>query len=240
MSRQQRRSKILLIGDSCYDTYYFGSVNRLSPEAPIPVLDLEETVEKRGMASNVYDNLLALGVTVDMITCIVDHKKRYIDKRSGHQLLRVDERLPFNKVEVSRDFSLYDAIMISDYDKGLLTYQDIELIISQAGNVPVFIDTKKKDLARFEGAVLKLNNIEWESRTSDHSDCIVTRGKDDITYKGNTYKTPKVNAHDVCGAGDTFFAAYVYSSDINFALKAASITVQHIGVYSPSLKEIQQ
>jgi bifunctional ADP-heptose synthase (sugar kinase/adenylyltransferase) len=239
MNQQQRRSNVLLIGDSCYDVYYHGKVNRLSEEAPIPILDFEEKTVKEGMASNVYNNLISLGVKVDLITCIVSYKKRYIDKKSGHQLLRVDEKISFEKPSIDVDYSKYDAVMISDYDQGFLSYADIEYIIEESKS-PVYIDTKKKNIARFKGATLKLNLKEWNSRTSEHNDCIITKGAEDIRYKGIVYKTPNVAVYDACGAGDTFFSAYVYSNDIDFAIKASSITVQHLGVYAPTLREIEE
>jgi sugar/nucleoside kinase (ribokinase family) len=73
-------------------------------------------------------------------------------------------------------------------------------------------------------------------------------GKDGVRYKEHAISTPPVEAFDVCGAGDTFLAAlafeYVQSRDIlksiNFAVKAASVTIQHVGVYSPTLAEIER
>jgi len=237
MNQQQKRSKILLIGDSCYDYYHYGNVNRISSEAPIPILDFKYTQQKFGMAANVNDNLLKLGVETVMISSFTEKKHRYIDIKSGNQLLRIDEQLEFEKfkmLDINKD---YDAIIISDYNKGYLTYDDIEAII-KISKAPVFIDTKKPDLKRFEGATLKLNQYEWQDRISDHSNCIVTRGGEPIMYKNTTYFPKVVQVYDVCGAGDTFLSAYVYSGDIEFAMKASSITVQHVGVYSPTLKEI--
>jgi sugar/nucleoside kinase (ribokinase family) len=66
-------------------------------------------------------------------------------------------------------------------------------------------------------------------------------------YKDNIFSTKQVEVTDVCGCGDTFLSALTYqylidkniNQSIIFANKAASITVQHIGVYAPTLKEIQ-
>src|SRR6056300_63733 len=92
-SQQQRSSKILLLGDSCYDYYNYGEVKRISPEAPIPILDFSHVTKKRGMASNVYENLKALGADVHIVTSFSENKRRYIDKKTGQQLLRVDEKI---------------------------------------------------------------------------------------------------------------------------------------------------
>ena len=89
----QEPFRVLLIGDSCYDIYHTGSVDRISPEAPVPVFDLEGTHTKKGMASNVYSNLMSLDVEVDIITEYSENKNRYIDSKTGQQLLRVDEQI---------------------------------------------------------------------------------------------------------------------------------------------------
>ena len=122
MSQPQKSLKILLVGDSCYDYYHYGEVKRISPEAPIPILDFSHVTKKRGMASNVYDNLKALGANVDIITSFSENKRRYIDQKTGQQLLRVDERISEERYEDvdAPLMSDYDAIVISDYDKGFL------------------------------------------------------------------------------------------------------------------------
>jgi bifunctional ADP-heptose synthase (sugar kinase/adenylyltransferase) len=248
MNQPQKSSKILLLGDSCYDYYHYGEVKRISPEAPIPILDFTHVTKKFGMASNVYDNLKALGVDVHIVTSFSENKRRYIDKKTGQQLLRVDEKIneeQYENVEAPL-FSDYDAIVISDYNKGFLSYEAIEEII-QTFHGPIFVDTKKTDLARFESAIVKINEFEYEKATSYCSSLIVTRGGRNVTYGEDSYTPPRVDAYDVCGAGDTFLAAlafeYLRKNDMErailFAMKAASITVKHIGVYAPTLEEIE-
>ena len=203
--------KILLIGDSCYDYYHYGEVKRISPEAPIPILDFTHVTKKRGMASNVYDNLKALGAEVHIVTSFSENKKRYIDKKTGQQLLRVDEKIneeTYEDVEAPLLYD-YDAIVISDYNKGFLSYESIEEII-EIFHGPIFIDTKKTDLARFESAIVKINELEYERATSYCSSLIVTRGGKNVTYGDDLYYPPKVDVHDVCGAGDTFLAALAF------------------------------
>lgn len=249
MSQLQRSFKILLLGDSCYDYYHYGRVNRISPEAPIPVFDFDHVTKKRGMASNVYDNLKALGADVHIVTSFSENKRRYIDLKSGQQLLRVDEKINTETYEdaVGLLYSDYDAIVISDYNKGFLSYENIEEII-ESFHGPIFIDTKKTDLVRFESAIVKINELEHEKATSFCSSLIVTHGGKNVTYGEDSYSPPKVDVHDVCGAGDTFLAAlafeYLRKKDmeraIHFAMAAASITVQKIGVYAPTLEEIEE
>lgn len=238
---------ILLIGDSCNDYYHFGNVARLSPEAPIPILDVEVTKTRSGMAANVYQNFVQLGIFPEFYSHYGETKHRYIDKKSGQQLLRVDDRhtIATHQFKPLTDYSQFDAIVISDYDKGFVTYEAVEAIHKNYAG-PIFIDTKKNDLARFNGCILKINQHEWDSRISENTNVIVTRGADPILYRDKLYYPPKRNVHDVCGAGDTFLAALVYSylanndldSAIKFAIRAATVTVNHIGVYAPSIEEI--
>ncbi len=142
---------------------------------------------------------------------------------------------------------IYDAVVISDYNKGCVSYELVEQILQQF-NGPVFIDTKKTDLARFEGAFVKINSLEHSLAKTLPSQTIVTLGKYGTRYNHETYPAPVVEVADVCGAGDTFLAALVYRylqtnsmpEAIVFANRAAAITVKHIGVYAPQLKEIDE
>ena len=56
---QQKSFKVLIIGDDCTDIYQYGYVDRISPEAPVPILNVVEEVVKPGMAGNVRENLVA-------------------------------------------------------------------------------------------------------------------------------------------------------------------------------------
>lgn len=253
MSQQQKSSKILLIGDSCYDIYHYGDVNRISPEAPIPIFDYVYQEKKVGMASNVYENLKALGADVHIVTSFMENKRRYIDRRSGQQVLRVDERLSNNNIteEMLPSLSDYDAIVISDYDKGFLTYKDVKTIAKNFPG-PIYMDTKKTDLVSFRNIIFKINETEYNKLVSEPANLIVTSGGKCVTWNSPKqvqmkFFPPKVEIHDVCGAGDTFLAALVFehlrSGDMNsaicFAMKAAALTIQKIGVYAPRLEEIE-
>ena len=239
---------VLLIGDSCTDEYYIGHCDRLSPEAPVPVMKIAEHYNLPGMAGNVRSNFAALGLDVEYATnkeIIV--KTRYIDQRSGQHLLRVDTE-PFvhewDGLTLCKLFE-YDAIVISDYDKGFITYDQIEIILKEC-QVPVFIDTKKTNLSRMNGAYVKINSKEYSLAKSHCENLIVTMGDRGASFQGKIYPAPKVEVSDVCGAGDTFLAALTYQylvtksieMAIEFANIAGSITVQHRGNYAPTLEEI--
>ena len=247
-TQQPKSFRILLIGDTCVDTYVYGNVNRISPEAPVPIFEPHSEIIKDGMGGNVLNNLKNLGCTVEFLHGKVSQKKRLIDERSKQQLLRIDNDSisdPITFETAIPDF--YDAIVISDYCKGTVSYELVEEIIKEA-KCPVFIDTKKHDLARFEGAIVKINAHEFSQLVSTPSkqNLIVTHGDKGVMWDGWAMSPDRVEVADVCGAGDTFLSALVYSyldtSDmrtaIRFAIKAAGISVQHIGCYAPRLEEI--
>jgi D-beta-D-heptose 7-phosphate kinase/D-beta-D-heptose 1-phosphate adenosyltransferase len=246
----------LLIGDKCFDDYKIGTVDRLSPEAPVPVIKIVETFSLPGMSANVLKNFESLGIYADYVSNIETiTKTRYIDKRSGQHLLRVDNEhrlTPWNG-QTPLPLEQYDVVVISDYNKGFLTYEGIEGIIKKV-KCPVFIDTKKTQLADISAGhvYFKINETEYKSARSLPSNLIVTLGPRGAMLKQNNeemiYGTKEVEVTDVCGCGDTFLAAltaqYLFTKDIEkailFANVAAGITVQHRGNYAPSYDEIRR
>jgi D-beta-D-heptose 7-phosphate kinase/D-beta-D-heptose 1-phosphate adenosyltransferase len=224
-------------------------VDRISPEAPVPVINYTHTIKKPGMAANVFDNLKKLGCDVTFVHGIrTSLKTRIIDSKSKQHLLRIDQDQRSTPVKLDWGIlSGYDAVVVSDYNKGSVEYETIDDIRANFAG-PIFVDTKKTDLARFDGCYVKINRMEYEAAKTFPTELIVTLGKDGVLYKGHEISTPPVEAFDVCGAGDTFLAAlafeYIQSKEIlkaiNFAVKAASVTIQHVGVYSPTLEEIER
>ncbi len=87
--------RVLVVGESCIDRFVYCKIERLSPEAPVPVLIPVETTENKGMSGNIVENLTALGVNYDDITHWDQFapitKTRYVDKKSNHMFIRVDE-----------------------------------------------------------------------------------------------------------------------------------------------------
>jgi bifunctional ADP-heptose synthase (sugar kinase/adenylyltransferase) len=243
---QPKKFKILLIGDNCVDVYQYGTIDRLSPEAPVPIFVPTYKEERDGMAGNVHKNLLTLGCDVQLVCGHASKKTRLVDARSRQQIARIDEDVRSIPI-VNLDPTGFDAIVISDYNKGVVSYELIEKMISS--KIPVFIDTKKSDLDRMQGAWVKINELEYSRIKSECTGLIVTRGSKgaEAIHHGIWSMPPKVEVVDVTGAGDTFLAALAYQwlvtqdikSAIEFANKAASITVQHLGVYAPSIKEIK-
>ncbi len=251
--------KILVIGDSCKDVFVYGEINRLTPEAPVPVFNPLRSVENDGMARNVSNNIEALDCTINTITNPNSIRKvRYVDDKSNQLVLRVDEHDYCNRIDkelidsirgneckpVMSEVTKVDAIIISDYNKGFLHESDIQQIC--VNNKNVFVDTKKK-LGSWilDVDFLKINSLEYEqnkeffeSKSSILRKTIVTKGNQGCLFKGKTYPTNNVPVKDISGAGDTFLAGlvveYVRSNDIekaiSFAQECTEIVVQKHGV----------
>lgn len=247
-TQPQIKYKILLIGDNCEDVYQYGTVDRISPEAPVPVFRFSHEECRPGMAGNVARNLEALGCEVNYLHGKTSTKTRLVDKRSRQHIVRIDndivsEPLTFDTVVPK----VYDAIVVSDYDKGTVTYELIEELI--ATEMPVFVDTKKTDLERMQGAWVKINELEYSKIKSECTGLIVTRGAAGATaiHHDLTLAAPQVEVADVTGAGDTFLAALTVewlaqrdlASAMQYAIRAASITIQHFGVYAPTRDELK-
>jgi len=238
---------ILVIGDSCTDVFRYGKVTRIAPEAPVPIIIPEKEKSNPGMAGNVVANLKALGVNVEFLTNKTEIRKvRYVCSKYNHLLLRVDENDTCERINIIPfKTGTFDAVIISDYCKGFLKEEDIE-IISKSFECPIFLDTKKI-LGEWAHNIdfIKINYHEYErnkeilendSILKDKT--IVTRGKYGCDYKGKNYPTIDVPVKDVSGAGDTFLSGlvteYAKTKNINQAIKFAqdctTIVIQKSGV----------
>tara|TARA_R110000824_G_scaffold80365_4_gene202110 strand:+ start:5915 stop:6658 length:744 start_codon:yes stop_codon:yes gene_type:complete len=243
--------RILVIGESCRDVYRYGECSRLCPEAPVPVIKIDNSDVNinPGMAMNVYRNIesLASKTTVDIITnenWQQVNKTRFVDQRTNYIVLRVDENdeaIPRSKV-IEIDYALYDVVVISDYNKGFLSEEDIEYISNQ--HAVTFLDTKKilgnwcKNIK-----FIKINEFEY-NRTKhmlneDMSNkMIITLGPHGAKYLDRVYPVPKVEIKDTSGAGDTFIAAlcvkYTETKNLQEAIRhanyCATLVVQKKGV----------
>ena len=141
--------KVIVIGDTCDDEYVYGTVDRISPEAPVSVLKYTRSEKTKGMAANVNNNLRSLGVATDLLTqkeSIV--KTRFIDENSGYQLMRMDEEVEVTPISAAQlkssfiHFGGFDAMVISDYGKGFVP-EDRMMEIMNSFNGPIFVEQGK-------------------------------------------------------------------------------------------------
>jgi len=256
--------RVLVIGDSCEDIFVYGNIIRLSPEAPVPILQPIKETKNGGMALNVYNNFLSLGVEVNIVTNEKSQirKVRYVDNRSSQMVLRIDENDECEEIdEITRmhicnnqyQDKTYDAIVISDYCKGFLSKTDIELLCKSNKNV--FVDTKKQ-LGKWiqHATFIKINSFEYKknydyfSTDSFIDKLIVTLGGDGCLYNDKSYPVERVPVKDVSGAGDTFLAGLVrgyldmnsIEKAIEFAQKCTTLVVQKHGVSTVTVEEVQK
>ena len=240
---------ILLLGDSCIDKFVYCKCERLCPEAPVPLLDIIKTTTNKGMAGNVFKNLLALGCEVEFHTNI-NYKKvvktRYVDQKTNHMFNRIDTKAKsnstFNDIVPDINFDNYSAVVISDYNKGFITEEDIKYISQQ--HPITFLDTKKH-LGKWAEEVkfIKINRAEYELSRDTltrklKNNIITTLGSGGAIYKDTQYDVEDVEVKDLSGAGDTFLAGlvctflstYDIEQSIQVANDCATNVVQRKGV----------
>ena len=86
--------KIVIIGETCVDKFIYCDINRLSPEAPVPILQPINTEVNAGMSGNTVANIKALEPTSKVLhfsNLSQVTKTRYVEKKTNHMFLRVDE-----------------------------------------------------------------------------------------------------------------------------------------------------
>ena len=241
---QPKQFKVLLIGDSCTDKYVYGKVTRISPEAPVPVMVYDRVETAHGMAYNVRENLLSFGDNVFLMTNESKiTKTRYVDSKSNQQIMRLDENDEAEDFGWDLPKEKFDAMVISDYNKGFLSEEKIQELVDWFDG-PVFIDSKKTNLPK--KCYIKINDKEAKELKGDYPHLIVTKGSKGCTYNGRTFPGIKVPVFDVAGAGDTFLSALVHfylllgtiDRAIPYANKAAAIAVTHFGTYVLSKDDV--
>jgi D-beta-D-heptose 7-phosphate kinase/D-beta-D-heptose 1-phosphate adenosyltransferase len=248
--------KIIVIGELCLDRFIYVETKRLSPEAPVPILTPIEMTENKGMSGNVVENLKSLNKDLHIIHWYQDKditKTRYVDKKSNHMFLRVDEGetdikpLELNTSKLN-ELKNVDAVIISDYNKGFLN-DELLFEITKHTQFSI-IDTKKQigdDLInKFD--FVKLNESEFSKHNLNGNSInklLITLGSNGAKYRDKIYPSPNPKETiDVSGAGDTFTSSftlkYLETKDVEesiiFANKMASIVVSKRGVTTPTIQ----
>ena len=242
--------KVLLIGDSCEDEYIYGRCERISSEAPIPVMSFSKLESKVGMAGNVCLNLQAFGIDITFLTNPEKiTKTRFIDERSNVQLFRVDNEQRVKPLMLPISTDNFDAVVISDCDKGYITESKLFELV-ESSNCPVFIESKKTFLPNKENCFVKLSDVDYERLDSNCyiDNLIITKGSEGCIYKNTLYPMEKVKIYDMVGTGHIFLSALVYSylkhkhidTALMLANKAVSISSQHSGTYILTEEDISK
>ncbi len=299
------KPRILVVGDLMIDHYLIGSCDRISPEAPVQVVEVKEEKSLLGGAGNVVNNLLALGAKVGMLGVVGDDdnglwledrlnelgvrshlakEHRATTKKSriiasNQQIVRVDKEDRHDIGQKTQEWLMerfekiaddYDLVLISDYDKGLLTPSFCQFMI-QKSQKPIFVDPKR-NFEKYRGATLLKPNkkeaqiasgIEITDENSleeagrrikerfDLQNLIITLSEDGMAiFEEKMLRIPTVakEVYDVTGAGDTVLAALGYATAqgktlidaAKFANLAAGVVVGKVGAATASLAEIEE
>jgi len=248
-------SKILIIRESCTDVFTYGDVERLSPEAPVPVFKPQEDVKNYGMAGNVLKNIEKLSLNSKITFWTQKEtitKQRLVEKKSNHMLIRIDsgENENVSKLELTKEnleeIKNFDVVIISDYNKGFL--DDWSLIKIGQNSKLTFIDSKRKLSQEVVNHMdyIKLNYNEYinnkEIVDQNINKFIITLGANGAKYLNEIFPSPQPQETiDVSGAGDTFISSLVVkyletkdlSKSINYANKMSSLVVSKRGVVTP-------
>ena len=239
--------KVLVVGEKSQDVFVYGSVDRICPEAPVPVLKPKYTKQNDGMAGNVCANLTALSDDIEVMGLHQDNliiKTRYVDQKSNQMIVRVDEgesmKIVPLQVDDNRliDYCLYyDYLIISDYDKGFISD---EMIMSLTKEFDFSIlDTKRKLTKEIINRVdfIKLNEQEYNNNKelveSYPQKFLITMGSKGVMYYGKTYpSSDPQETIDVSGAGDTFVAAftlkYLQTRNIDVSIEYSNIVCSNV------------
>ena len=252
--------KVLVIGDVIIDKYIYGTSERLSPEAPVPIVKHLREVETLGGAGLVYENLKSLGVDVTLMES--DHGYRSVKTRvicDGHYVTRIDDdkRASGNAVladVLSNDFSQYEYVILSDYDKGVLD-ESLEIIEHiNKFNCKIIVDPKEYANQYKDAWLVKPNYKEFDEFgfTYWQSNIITTKAGDNVvaTIDNVDYNIPvePVEVSDVTGAGDCFLAAFVYGLTkqynykrcLELAVKGSREAVKHVGTHTLTVSDLEE
>ena len=214
----KNNGKVLCVGDLILDHYVHGNIDRISPEAPIPVLKADDkNYNILGGCGNVARNICSANSKCHLISIVgndsdglkireiikeiknltfnlIIDKNRCTTKKTRYvcenqQILRVDNEIesPISKVLETKIIKLlekkindYDVIVLSDYNKGVLTDTLIKKIIKIAQHFKkiLIVDPKKKDFSVYAGATFITPNFK-ELKSSVNTFNINSKNNDD-------------------------------------------------------------
>jgi len=264
--------RVVVIGDFMLDRYVWGRVSRISPEAPVPIIDVTKDDQRPGGAGNVVLNLTSLGAKCSAVGLIGDDKNgdelSELLQQSGadtiglikcddrpttvktrviaekQQVVRVDREKthsPDNSIEkrleekISEILVGADALILQDYNKGVMTKRIIRYAIEKANelNIPITVDPKSSNFFEYYGVTVfkpnlreaegALNHRMFKNRDVEQAgselllrlqseSVLITRGSDGMSLfeKNKSVKnipTRALHISDVSGAGDTVISS---------------------------------
>ena len=251
--------KVLVLGDVIIDKYIYGTSERLSPEAPVPVVKYQRKVETLGGAGLVYENLKSLGVDVTLFETKQPSSIKTRVICDGHYVTRIDDDNHADSKAVLRNvlrsnFSQWDYVILSDYNKGVLDESLAIIEHINKFNCKIIVDPKEY-ASQYKGAWLVKPNYseftkfgfnDWKGNiiTTNAGNNVVASIEDEV------YNVPveDVEVSDVTGAGDCFLAAFVYGLTkqynykrcIELAVKGSREAVKHVGTHTLTVSDLEE
>ena len=204
------RVKILVVGDVMIDRYWWGSVSRISPEAPVPIVRLEKTSVTAGGAANVAANLAGLGVTPFLCGIVgEDEESRLLDQLltdsgiSNHFLISLADRPTTVKTRIVAHSQ--HVVRIDQETVEHISESDADMILQKIAAILPEIDAVIiSDYAKGFLSDHFLNGFIELIRSSGKVHFVDPKGRDFMRYKGATVITPnKREAAEACGLAVT-------------------------------------
>lgn len=245
--------QVTLIGEICEDLFIYGKVERICPEAPVPIFKPQSEQTNLGMVGNVLNNVnfFLPNASVSLYTqAKLIRKTRIVDIKSNQMIVRIDygENEPCDSIKIDDNFiqrlRMSDIVIVSDYNKGFLSSEDL-IKIANESKLSI-LDSKRKlsDEITKKFTFVKLNELEFKNNEnlSNFDNIIITLGPNGAMFRKKNYPTSVVKETiDVCGAGDTFVSGFItkyYSTNnidesINFANLNCVKVVSKKGVNIP-------
>jgi rfaE bifunctional protein kinase chain/domain len=271
-----QNKNILVVGDLILDHYIWGKVRRISPEAPVPVVEVEKESFLLGGAANVANNIVSLGARAAVVGIVgkdmageaifVSNRPTTVKTRvvaHNQQVVRFDrEDIKYVAGRVLRGVlehidSLYrgfDAIIISDYRKGMISGGMISGIVEKSRRKKMFIavDPKVGHFNFYKGVSVVTPNVAEAASGANieirdektlvragrallkRLGCravLVTRGEQGMSLfekKGVSHiPTAARKVYDVTGAGDTVISAFTLACAAGASMAEAAVIANH-------------
>lgn len=250
--------KVLVIGDIIVDKYIYGTATRLSPEAPVPVVNQTHTSQSLGGAGLVYENLKSLGVDVALYDYDQPKSVKTRVMCDGHYVTRIDEDFYADGYEILEDlqeypFDRYNIVVLSDYNKGVLDFSEQIIDLATSAGCRVIVDPKRQASAYTGAWLVKPNRKEYEELLFSKwlGNIVTTSASDPVVAKIDNQKytiaVDTVEVADVTGAGDCFLAAFVYGltksydyeTCLKIAVRGSTASVKHNGTYVLKIEDVE-
>jgi len=179
--------KILLIGDQIIDEYIFGNCERICPEAPVPIVEMQRREVRAGGAANVAENLRALGAEVDFWYGDKEPSIKCRVISNNQQMVRIDKNNPVLALppgDLEKRIKEADIIMVADYNQGVVNNRAMQDInsIAKIYNKRVIIDPYRQKYVYGFVDLIKPNKRELESVVN-----MKVSNRESLTIAGKKY-----------------------------------------------------